>query len=512
MQTLPEDYVQFSRTHLEQRSWQDPPSFQELMAEQLEHAPWLGLSILAHALVIALLFTIKIEPPFRAEAVALLSQPESTVEEIVEDPPEEILEDQLEEMTEPQLLDALEEETPVDEDVEITDLESDPNPDPTPREHSLEPIAGIGGGGPTGSGRRISRGIGTRNPPGRQTIQAIERGLEWLARHQDEDGKWSASEFSKHCPAGHVCSGPGNAVHDVGVTGLAMLAFLGDGHTPRSGHYRDNVKRATLWLRSQQDEDGLFGPENGHGYMYGHAIASLAMVEAYGLSRYTVLRRNAQRAIDYIQRARNPYKVWRYYPQDGQNDTSVTGWMVFALKSAKEFGLHVDRDALQCSLAWFDEVTDPSTGQAGYSKRGEPSSRKAGLQDRFPSDKTEAMTAVGALCRIFLGQTPEEYPVLDAAADTMLRKPPVWNAADGSIDFYYWYYASYAMFQIGGQRWKQWRRSLSAALVQTQETEGHAAGSWAPISAWGEDGGRVYTTALGVLCLEVYYRYTRLLR
>jgi hypothetical protein len=37
-------------------------------------------------------------------------------------------------------------------------------------------------------------------------------------------------------------------------------------------------------------------------------------------------------------------------------------------------------------------------------------------------------------------------------------------------------------------------------------------GSWDPKCAWGEDGGRVYSTATLVLTLEAYYRYSKLVR
>jgi hypothetical protein len=288
----------------------------------------------------------------------------------------------------------------------------------------------------------------------------------------------------------------------------------------QSGPYKDNVKRGVIWLKDQQAESGLFGNESGRAFMYNHALAALAMVEAYGLSEYRTLQRYAQASVDYICKARNPYKVWRYYPHDGDNDTSVTGWMVFVLSSADYFELTLDKDALKYSSAWFEEVTDPATGQAGYTKRGEGSSRELGMAEKFPASKTEAMTAVGLLCRIFLRQMElgkenkidKPEPVWIAAADTMLKKPPTWNPNDGSIDMYYWYYGSYAMFQMGANHWKQWKTALEDALIKTQRKEGSAKGSWDPIEAWGHEGGRVYSTAIGVLCLEVYYRYSRLLR
>ncbi len=122
------------------------------------------------------------------------------------------------------------------------------------------------------------------------------------------------------------------------------------------------------------------------------------------------------------------------------------------------------------------------------------------------------MTAVGLFCRFFLGQDPAENKLMARAADTILAKPAVW-ADDGSIDHYHWYYATYALYQMGGERWwGRWYRLLDPAVVQTQRNDGNFAGSWDAAGAWGDDGGRIYSTAMSVLTLEAFYRYTKLVR
>jgi hypothetical protein len=380
-----------------------------------------------------------------------------------------------------------------------------------PGHHGLapSPFGGKKLGGKYGS--RFGTGDGKGRPGGQQTAEAVRDGLIWLKNHQDQDGHWDTANFMKHDKEGPPCDGAGNPVNDIGITGLALLAFLGEGNTMRQGHYRDVVRRSVKWLVDQQDTDGLIGMKTSHEFMYSHSIAALALCEAYGLSDYKPLKAPAQKAINYLQNARNPYKVWRYYPQDGDNDTSLTGWMVLALASAKEFKLTVDENALKYSQLWFDEVTDPVTGQAGYTKRGEGSSRREGMQDKFPSTKTEALTGVVLLCRFFLGEDPKTQPLMNLAADTILKKPPVWDPNAGTIDMYYWYYASFAMFQMGGARWDAWNKKMTDATVKSQRKDGNFKGSWDPIDPWGQDGGRVYATAIMVLCLEVYYRYSKIL-
>ena len=228
---------------------------------------------------------------------------------------------------------------------------------------------------------------------------------------------------------------------------------------------------------------------------------------------YKLLRKYAQKGVNYLEKHRNPYKVWRYQPRDNDNDTSVTGWGVMVYKSAQDFKLMVNAQALKLCGVWFDEVTDPLTGKCGYSKRGEQSSRHPGDHStRFPQERGECMTAVGLMCRFFLGQTPKEQEVMTRAANTILAKGPRWDEKSGAIDHYYWYYATYALYQMGGKHWKQWSKELTPAVVKTQRKDANFKGSWNPAGAWGEDGGRVYSTAILVLTLEAYYRYTRLIR
>jgi hypothetical protein len=366
------------------------------------------------------------------------------------------------------------------------------------------------GGRRPGGGKYGSRFGGKgKGGAGGRVNEAVTAGLEWLRKHQDEDGHWDCDGFMKHDEVGEPCTGPGNGTNDIGVTGLALLAFLGEGNTMREGTYRKVVRSGIKWLLQQQNENnGLLGTNASQSYIYSHAIATVALCEAYGLSDMLLsLKKPAQQAINYIAYARNPYGVWRYEPRVTDGDTSITGWMVQALLSAKEFQLDVDDAALKTALVFFDSMSDPTTGAAGYTKQGEGSSRAVGKQDKFPNTKTEALTAVVLLCRYLMHQDPKETKIMEPSADTILRKPPVWNENDGSIDMYYWYYGSYAMYQVGGKHWTTWSLKLTDAALKTQKKDGNPKGSWDPIDAWGEDGGRVYSTAIMVLCLEAYYRY-----
>ena len=267
-------------------------------------------------------------------------------------------------------------------------------------------------------------------------------------------------------------------------------------------------------LRSQQQEDtGLIGTDASHHFIYDHVIATLAMCEAYGLSNYRSLKPTAQRAINYLQAHRNPYGCWRYQRQAGDNDMSVTGWAVLACVSAREFGLLIDQKALGYADSYIDEMTD-ANGRIGYIDKGGLSSRHRGATEiDFPADRTECMTAVGLLCKCFLGHDPKKSPMMDQQAKVLMRKPPQWSRdTKGSwADHYYWYYGTYAMYQVGGPAWNQWSKAINDAVVKKQRADGNPKGSWDPEDAWGADGGRVYSTAILALTLEASYRYARVI-
>jgi len=237
------------------------------------------------------------------------------------------------------------------------------------------------------------------------TENAVDLGLQWLADHQDEDGRWDTDDFMKHDPADDKCDGPGGALHDVGLTGLATLAFLGAGYTHQGDDnpHAKTVARALHYLLSVQVADGLLGKRVSHSFMYSHTIGTLALCEAYSMTRDPRLAQGVKKAVDFIQKARNPYLAWRYEPRGGENDTSVTAWCVAVLRSAQRAGLDVDPANFTGAVTWFDKMTDPNFGQAGYNFPGGTPARMEGMQDRFPPEKSQAMTAAALFVRVLCG-------------------------------------------------------------------------------------------------------------
>jgi biopolymer transport protein ExbD len=349
---------------------------------------------------------------------------------------------------------------------------------------------------------------------GEGTAEAVDLGLEWLARHQvPDEGFWDCDGFVEQC-RGEACDGKGYEAYDPGLTGLALLAFLGTGHTHQAGKYKKTIGDAVKFLKRIQDPEGCFGPQTGH-FMYSHAIATLAMAEEYAMTDSPLLRRPVEKGIAFLCRAQNPDPSgtgklgWRYTVQPGDSDTSVTGWVVMALKNAALARLEVPEVSLEGARKWLDRMTDPETGRCGYVQKGVSPVRAPGREEKWPRSRSEAITAVGMLARVFLGEDPAKSDPIRKGAQLCLERLPRWNEADGSIDMYYWYYATTAMFQVGGPSWATWNEAMKKAIADHQRTVDCARGSWDPIGPWGEEGGRVYATALMTLCLEAYYRYAR---
>ncbi len=360
----------------------------------------------------------------------------------------------------------------------------------------------------------VARGGGNR-----ATESAVLAALKWLARHQGEDGSWSAGGFGANCVSRGDCDGPGEGEHTAGVTALALLAFLGAGYTPLSkDEYPDPAKaerqlkfgdvtsKAIAWLVKQQDKEGCVGARASK-YMYSHAIATMALCEAYGMTEDPALKKPAQTAVDFLVGAQNKGKGWRYAAKSGDNDTSVTSWCVAALRAAELADLSFPRKAYEGALAWYDEVTGEEYWIAGYTHKGTGKVFVPGRNEKFEHHAT--MTAAAMAGRIVINRNRKELAL--GAGDVLLNDLP--DSRELKSDAYYWFWGTMAIYQVSGPDgpgWKRWNEPLKNAIVPTQFTgkDGCKNGSWDPAAdRWGFEGGRVALTALNALTLETYYRY-----
>lgn len=348
--------------------------------------------------------------------------------------------------------------------------------------------AGWGGGNGTGTGVDAGTGhgsFGNRNGGGRTlmvkrfggskaTESSVDAALRWLATHQEADGHFDSAKFGAKSNL------------DAASTGLALLSFLGAGHTEKMGQFKDNVRRAVAWLSARKMEGAALSDED--------IIATLALAEAAGMSNIAETRAVAQHALDYItkvdptlQNARLGNANWT-----SQKTYSVE-WFVLALKSSKVAGLSVPVKAFESALDFINGCE-----------------KKTGEVSRFSPTKSTPQTdpsaaAAALVCRQMLGSHADE---LASSVDALLVDGgvPVWDTLNPS----YVYFGTLCAFQQGGDIWKRWNEAEKKALTDNQSKTGEDDGSWTMKSAAAEPLGRVAQTAISSLCLETYYRYKQI--
>ncbi|TWU25834.1 prenyltransferase/squalene oxidase repeat-containing protein [Bythopirellula polymerisocia] len=362
------------------------------------------------------------------------------------------------------------------------------------------PLASAGGGL---EGRNLEnrRSIALSGGGSESSEAAVEAGLKWLAAHQLEDGSWSFLLDEEHCPqCAGKCRNPGVLDSSTGATGLALLCFLGAGYTQHEGPYQEVVANGLYFLINRM----MLTPDGGdlrdvteltlpfadrmsirkRGDMYSHAIATLALSEDYAMTRDPNIAAPAQDAIDFIVSAQHALGGWRYEPRQ-PGDLSVTGWQLMALKSGVLGRLDIPRHVWYRAAEFLDSVEAEKGAAYGYQQ---------------PSTTRPAMSSVGLYGRMMIGW-PQDHPPLLKGAAALAKEDP------RKSNMYFNYYTSQVLHHVGGSGWRRWNPRMRNYLVQSQSDSGHENGSWYFDEAWSDRGGRLYTTTLAILTLEVYYRY-----
>lgn len=379
----------------------------------------------------------------------------------------------------------------------------------------------------------------------------VERSLRWLARQQKADGRWDAGSYGaglvdvdelgvKRDHAGRDA--------DSGITALVTLAFLGAGYTHEDGRYAVQVDRALDWLIRQQDKEGsLAGGARRYARMYSHAMATYALAEALGMQKEAVLnpvvepdlltaaptaasvamalsgaatglpvdvfgtvwsttvqaatdsqawglrrvhdvqlRSALLKAVRFTIRQQHVGGGWRY-AKGQEGDVSMFGWHLMSLKSAEIAGVQIPSAVRDRMFQFINGARQGSEGGLfGY---------------RYDEKVTPVMTAEAMFCQQMLGFARDTARNRESVRYLLRHRPRL-----SELNLYYWYYGTLAMYQYGGEPWELWNKAVRDPLIREQVTDGANTGSWDPNGPWGRYGGRLYSTALATLTLEVYYR------
>ena len=324
-----------------------------------------------------------------------------------------------------------------------------------------------------------------------ETEQAVAKALKWLAENQSKDGRWNPRKLGggrEDRVLGHDREGAGTN-SDSGITSLAVLAFLANGHTHLEGPYQHVVQNALEYIVGQQDSNGdLAGGAKLFARMYCHSMSLLAISEAHAMTGDRRLAVPVQRGVNFTLKAQNPRDGgWRYQPGD-EGDMSQFGWQVLALHSAEVGGIDVPRSSKDNMVRFLDACCiSPNKGVAAYRPGQGPNT---------------TMTAEALVCRNLLGQRMSRLTIEEAHQRIGMSLP-----TPERVNMYYWYYGTLAMYISGGEAWEQWNQQMKHTLLTLQTTSGANEGSWEPNGLWAGYGGRAYSTAMAALTLEVYYRY-----
>lgn len=288
----------------------------------------------------------------------------------------------------------------------------------------------------------------------REGQRAIDRGLEFLARQQHEDGSFGTSGYG----------------HNVAVCGLAGMAFMAGGSTPDRGPYGKQVARCLDFvLQNAQDSGFIDVPGSSvHGPMYGHGFATLFLAESYGMSQRADLRQKLSKAVDLIVRTQNIDETdkseggWRYQPQRGEADISVTVCQIMALRAARNAGLYVPRETVDRTIAYVKKSQNPDGGFMYMRSQPGPSA--------FPR------SAAGVVALYSAGIY--EGPEIERGLAYLMESIPTRDAVGFNRETYYFYghyYAVQAMWHAGGDYWERWYPAIRDELVVRQRDDD---GAW----------------------------------
>lgn len=302
---------------------------------------------------------------------------------------------------------------------------------------------------------------------------AIERALAFLAATQREDGSW-----------------PGQFGGTTGIVASSTLAFMAAGHPPGRGKYGVNSARGVQFLLNKAQPDGLIYRAGMSGApMYHHGLATLALAEAWGMTRDARIQSTLKRAVERILSSQNHRGGWRYHPRAYDDDLSVTVMQLMALRAAKDAGMFVPQDAIDAGIEYVKRCHNPKE-----------SGRDGGFAYQPGGPSGFARTGAGVLSL----QVAGDYRAREVqqGVEYLLEFKPVGERDVREWYFYGHYYAAQGIYQSqsagtwGKRAWGTWFPAITGELISMQDKSGVWRGEYDQ-----------YPTAMSVLILAIPLRY-----
>lgn len=306
--------------------------------------------------------------------------------------------------------------------------------------------------------------------------KALDKALAFLAGQQQANGSFSAQAVP----------------NSTAIASLSIMAFLAKGHTPGAGPYGEVLNKGIDYILGSQKPNGtLVGTKASNGPMYCHAISTLMLSEVSGMvdadrqKKIDKVLPIALKAIMGAQQVKKAAKMqggWRYDVSSSDSDISCTGWALMALRSARNSGCAIPKEAIDQAVQFIMNCRMPDGG-FGYQPGG-----GSGL----------ARTGTGLLCLELCGKGDD--PATKTASEWILKHLP----ASVSSEFFYYalYYSSQGMFQMGGAAWEKWATHMYQFMLKVQKDDG----SWPQGGSNEAAVGLSYSTAMGVLAMSVHCR------
>lgn len=317
---------------------------------------------------------------------------------------------------------------------------------------------------------------------------AVEKGLEYLKKNQNQDGSWSAQ----------------GGQYPTTMTALAGLCFLLEGSTLKEGKYSEQILKAVNWFLApaRQQPNGMIGdarnPTESTRYMYGQGFGTLFLACVYGeeedKEQREKLEKILKKSVEFICKAQTSKKHkkpegkeveiggWGYVSSNdggGFDEGSVTITALQGLRAAKNAGIPVPKENIDKAVNYLEACTTPDGGVI-YSYAGGAGAALKG-QGRPP------ITAAAVCCGFSAGQYKSELPKkwIKYCKDNI----PLGKGRQ-SHDEYQTYYFGQAVYALGDDKygemfpnepkdsWLTWSKFKETVFPQILDNQDKTTGGW----------------------------------